>query len=126
MRSASSACADPPTRRESHDIDLKRSSSMRTYLSAPSEKPVVAIAGTAAYMALITLVITLITTSDFVAAVAGALTVGLLVGSYLLERWARRRTLYTTTSRPSPSVPTEDPAGGPQTSDVDESRMAKI
>ena len=87
---------------------------MRTTVPASPRRPVRIIAGIAGYTALVTLIITIFTTSGFVAAVAGALTVGLLVGSYLLERWARRRTVYAAGSRPSPPTST------------DESRMAKV
>ncbi|GAA1042665.1 hypothetical protein GCM10009557_69200 [Virgisporangium ochraceum] len=57
------------------------------------------VTGVAAYLALAALIVTLFTTSGLLAAVTGALTIGLLVGSYLLERWARRRTVYATDRR---------------------------
>jgi hypothetical protein len=111
---------------------------MRTFLSASPERPAVAIASIAAYTALVTLVITLFTTSGHVAAVAGTLTVGLLVGSYLLGRWARRHPIHSTDSRRSPTTSTsaeakaaqvkisDAPDSERQTSTVDESRMARI
>jgi hypothetical protein len=92
---------------------------MRSSSSASFERPVPAIAAVVGYTALVTLVVTTFTTSGFVASVAGALTVGLLVGSYLVERWARRRTVYSAGSPTSPEITT--PA-----EDDDESRMAKI
>ena len=106
---------------------------MRTSLPAPRERPVMAIAGVAAYLALVTIIVTFFTTSGFMAGVAGALTVGLLVGSHLLQRWARRQTVYSADRRPSPATPvnpavttTDGPVSGPQPSHVDESRMAKV
>jgi hypothetical protein len=106
---------------------------MRTSLSASRERPVRAIAGVAGYLALVTLVVAFFTTSGFVAGVAGTLTVGLLVGSYLLQRWARRRTVYSADRRPAPATPvdpavttTEGSVSGPRSSDLDESRMAKV
>jgi hypothetical protein len=106
---------------------------MRTSLSAPRERPAKAVAGTAAYLALVALIVMIFTTSGFVAALAGSLTIGLLVGSYLLERWARRRTIYATAHRPSPDIPADpDPATaesaveGSQSSNIDESRLAKV
>lgn len=89
---------------------------MRTHLSPSRQRPIRTIAAIAGYTALITLVVALFTTSGFVAAVAATLTIGLLVGSYLLEGWARRRTVYAAPSRPPSAVPTA----------TDESRMAKV
>jgi uncharacterized membrane protein len=68
------------------------------------------IAGISAYAALIALVIALFTTSGTVAAIAGTAVVGLLVGSYLLERWARRRLVYEPHTR-SASRPPRDTHG---------------
>jgi hypothetical protein len=81
---------------------------MRTLLSASQRRPLTYIASLSAYSALITFMITFFTTSNLVAGIAGALTVALLVGSYLLERWARRRTVYA-------SDPLSSPATGPTT-----------
>ncbi len=92
---------------------------MRNPSSASPERPVRAVAAVVGYTALVTLVVTIFTTGGFVAAVAGTLTIGLLVGSYLLERWARRRTVYSTGSPTSPEI------SAPAEAD-DESRMAKI
>jgi hypothetical protein len=75
---------------------------MRTSSSASRARPIRTAAGVAGYTALITLVIAFFMTGGFVTAVAGTLTIGLLVGSYLLERWARRRTVYAAGPRPSP------------------------
>jgi hypothetical protein len=67
---------------------------MRTRLSPDRRDPLRFISGISAYAALIALVIVLFTTSGAVATIAATLMGGLLVGSYLLERWARRRLLY--------------------------------
>lgn len=67
---------------------------MRTRLSPDRSGPLRFVSGVAAYAALIALVILLLTTDGLVAAVSAALIAVLLVGSYLLERWARRRLLY--------------------------------
>lgn len=99
---------------------------MRTSLPASRGSPWTSVA---AYAALATLVVALLTTSGVVAAVAGALTIGLLVGSYLLERWARRRTVCSTGSPPSPASsadPRARTAQARQPAEADESRMAKV
>jgi hypothetical protein len=67
---------------------------MRTRLTPDRRHPLHSISSISAYAALIALVIVLFTTSGAAAAIAAALMGGLLVGSYLLERWARRRLLY--------------------------------
>jgi len=56
-----------------------------------------------AYAALVALVIVLFTTSGAVATIAAILVGGLLVGSYLLERWARRRLLYERDEKDDPA-----------------------
>jgi len=71
----------------------------------------------AGYAALVTLVIVPFTTSGLVAGMGGVLTFGLLIGSYLLRRWARRSTIYSAVPPPSPTD---------ATSDFDEARMAKV
>jgi hypothetical protein len=85
---------------------------MRTRFSSSRHRSLRTLAGVAGYAALVTLIITVFTTSGFVAAVTAALTIGLLVGGYLLERWARRRVVH------SPGPGARD--------DADESRMAKV
>ncbi len=71
---------------------------MRTHLSTPRSGRLKA---AAAYSALIALMIAVFTTSGVVAAIAAFLMVSLLVGSYLLERWARRRIIYPPQANPS-------------------------
>jgi hypothetical protein len=94
---------------------------MRTRLSPSTERPLTYLAGASAYLALVTLVIVLLTTSGVVATIAGALTVTLLVGSYLLERWARRRTVYS--SDRQPSSPTSPTTAHPTARPVDDERV---
>jgi hypothetical protein len=67
---------------------------MRTRLSPARRHPLRYLASVSAYAALIALVIVLFTTSGAVATIAAILMGVLLIGSYLLERWARRRLLY--------------------------------
>ena len=67
---------------------------MRTRLTPDRRHPLHSVSSISAYAALIALVIVLFTTSGAVATIAAALMGALLVGSYLLERWARRRLLY--------------------------------
>ena len=67
---------------------------MRTRLSPDRRHPLHSISSISAYAALIALVIVLFTTSGAVATIAAIVMGALLVGSYLLERWARRRLLY--------------------------------
>jgi hypothetical protein len=68
---------------------------MRTRLSPDRGQPLRFISTVSAYAALVALVIALFTTSGAAATIAAILMAVLLVGSYLLERWARRRLLYT-------------------------------
>ena len=67
---------------------------MRTRLTPDRRHPLHSVSSISAYAALIALVIVLFTTSGAVATIAAILVGVLLVGSYLLERWARRRLLY--------------------------------
>ena len=71
------------------------------YLSLSYDRPVKLIAGLSAYSALVALMILLLTSSGVVAATAGAVVVTTLVASYLLERWARRRTVYSADAQSS-------------------------
>jgi Flp pilus assembly protein TadB len=67
---------------------------MRTRLSQDRSHPLRFNSAVSAYAALIALVIVVFTSSGAVATIAAILVGALLVGSYLLERWARRRLLY--------------------------------
>src|SRR3712207_3259810 len=82
----------------------RKESTMRTLPSASRDRPLAFVAGLSGYAALITLIIVLVTTSGVVAGIAAALTLALLVGSYWLERWARRRTVYSPAARSSPAT----------------------
>ena len=81
---------------------------MREFPSAWRDNPLRIIADVSAYAALATLIIVLSTASGVVAGIVGALTVGLLVGSYLLERWARQRTMYSPDTQSSPTPAAAD------------------
>jgi hypothetical protein len=77
------------------------------YLAPSYDRPLKFIAGLSAYSALVALMILLFTFSGVVAATAGTVMVTALVGSYLLERWARRRTVYSSDAQSSsPTSPT--------------------
>jgi hypothetical protein len=64
---------------------------MRTLPYSSRYHPLLFISSVSAFGALIALMIALFTASGAVAVIAAPLVVALLVGSYLLERWARRR-----------------------------------
>lgn len=78
---------------------------MRTRLSPDRRHPLRSLSSISAYAALIALVIVLFTTSGAVATIAAILMGGLLVGSYLLERWARRRILYEREEKEDSEIP---------------------
>ena len=88
---------------------------MRTRLSPERTHPLRFISAVSAYAALVALVIVLFTTSGAAATIAAILMGVLLVGSYLLERWARRRLLYTAT-----------PARDGRSSEHDADRLARV
>ncbi|GAA3383264.1 hypothetical protein [Cryptosporangium minutisporangium] len=54
------------------------------------------------YVLLAAFVIVLLTTGGLTAAIVGALLVGVLIGSYRLEQWARQHTIYASEPRPAP------------------------
>jgi hypothetical protein len=86
---------------------------MRRPLPLSSRRPIRIAIGIAGYSALVAFLVTLLTTSGPTAAVVGTLTVALLAGSYLLERWARRHTIYSVDPRPSPRSPPSPTSGAP-------------
>jgi hypothetical protein len=94
---------------------------MRTRLSPDRRHPLRYISAVSAYAALIALVIVLFTTSGAVATLAAVLMAVLLIGSYLLERWARRRLLYTEQARV-----TRTAAPDRHDSDDDAARLARV
>jgi hypothetical protein len=119
------------THRARTDTELnfhaERSPSMRASSSASRVRPIRVAAGLTGYIALAAFMVTLLTPSGPLAVVTGTVTVILLISTYVLDTWARRRVLR---SRRSPTSIVDTAAAStehaPLAPDVDKPHLTHV